>query len=60
MGDAEGDDDTLKWIKRSKKKQKELAEKRLREQEEQEKQVLEEYGERACHTLPLGASLTFP
>ena len=50
----------MKWIKRSKKKQKELAEKRLREQEEQEKQVLEEYGERACHTLPLGASLTFP
>ncbi|KAL1732390.1 SART-1 protein [Schizophyllum commune] len=46
LGDAEGDDDTLKWIKRSKKKQKELAEKRLREQEEQEKQVLEEYGER--------------
>ena len=48
MGDAEGDDDTLKWIKRSKKKEKELAEK-LQEQLALDKEVpQEDYTESAC------------
>ena len=38
LGDAEGDvDDTLKWIKRSKKKEKELAKKRQEELEAMDK-----------------------
>ena len=46
MGDAEGDvDDTLKWIKRSKKKEKELAKKRQQELESMDKVFQEEYTE---------------
>ncbi|KAJ8502715.1 hypothetical protein ONZ45_g11498 [Pleurotus djamor] len=46
LGDADGDDNTLKWIKRSKKKEKELAKKRLEELENMDKQFQEEYSER--------------
>ncbi|KAF9030981.1 SART-1 protein [Hymenopellis radicata] len=47
LGDADGDDDTLKWVKRSKKKEKELARKRLQEQENMDKMFQgEEYSER--------------
>ena len=47
MGDAEGDvDDTLKWIKRSKKKEKELAKKRQEEFERMDQAIQEEYTER--------------
>ncbi|KAG9224672.1 hypothetical protein PTI98_010187 [Pleurotus ostreatus] len=46
LGDADGDDDTLKWIKRSKKKEKELAKKRQEELEDMDKQFQEEYTER--------------
>ncbi|KAJ7170704.1 SART-1 family-domain-containing protein [Mycena crocata] len=37
LGDADGDDDTLKWIKKSKKREKELAKKRLAELESMDK-----------------------
>ena len=46
LGDADGDDDTLKWIKRSKKKERELAKKRQEELEDMDKQFQEEYTER--------------
>ncbi|KAK7691056.1 hypothetical protein QCA50_006159 [Cerrena zonata] len=47
LGDADGDaDDTLKWIKRSKKKEKELAKKRQEELESMDKAFQEEYTER--------------
>lgn len=52
LGDADGDDDTLKWIKRSKKKEKELAKKRQEELEDMDKQFQEEYTERTLHLLP--------
>ena len=49
LGDAEGDvDDTLKWIKRAKKKEKELARKRQEELENMDKVFQEEYTESAC------------
>ncbi|KAJ7650239.1 SART-1 family-domain-containing protein [Roridomyces roridus] len=37
LGDADGDEDTLKWIKKSKKREKELAQKRLAELENMDK-----------------------
>ncbi|KIY71505.1 SART-1 protein [Cylindrobasidium torrendii FP15055 ss-10] len=47
LGDADGDDDTMKWIKRSKKKEKELAQKRAQELENMDKVFQgEEYSER--------------
>lgn len=40
LGDADADtDDTLKWIKRAKKKEKELAKKRQQELEDRDKQL---------------------
>ncbi|KAF4613943.1 hypothetical protein D9613_007570 [Agrocybe pediades] len=47
LGDAEEDvDDTLKWIKRNKKKEKELAKKRQQELENRDKEIQEDYTER--------------
>ncbi|KAJ7475865.1 SART-1 family-domain-containing protein [Mycena latifolia] len=47
LGDAEGDDDTMKWIKKSKKREKELAKKRLAELESMDKVFQgDEYTER--------------
>jgi len=47
LGDAGGDvDNTLKWIKRSKKKEKELAKKRQEEIENRDKASEPEYSER--------------
>ena len=47
LGDAEDDvDDTLKWIKRNKKKEKLLAKKRQLELENRDKELLDEYTER--------------
>ncbi|KAJ7593127.1 SART-1 family-domain-containing protein [Mycena floridula] len=47
LGDADADtDNTLKWIKKSKKKEKELAKKRLEELESMDKMFQEEYTER--------------
>jgi hypothetical protein len=53
LGDAEADvDDTLKWLKRSKKREKELAKKRQQELENMDKMYQEEYSESACSPLP--------
>ena len=50
LGDAEADvDDTLKWIKRSKKKEKELARKRQQELENMDKMIQDEYTESTYH-----------
>lgn len=46
LGDADGVDDTLKWIKRNKRKEKELAQRRQQELESRDKDVLGEYTER--------------
>ncbi|KAG5642574.1 hypothetical protein DXG03_002525 [Asterophora parasitica] len=47
LGDADADtDDTLKWIRRSKKKEKELAKKRQEELENMDKIFQDEYTER--------------
>ncbi|PPQ66563.1 hypothetical protein CVT24_007128 [Panaeolus cyanescens] len=52
LGDAVDDvDDTKKWIKRSKQKEKELALKRQKELETRDKEVLEEYTERDLEGL---------
>lgn len=53
LGDVDGDvDDTMKWIKRSKKKEKELAKKRQQEFEDMDKAIEGEYSERAYpHTV---------
>ena len=46
LGDADADtDDTLKWIKKSKKREKELAKKRQAELESMDKVFQEEYTE---------------
>ena len=62
LGDADGDaDDTLKWIKRSKKKEKELAKKRQEELENMDKVFQgEEYSESESYvSLFRWAVLTF-
>ena len=57
LGDADGDaDDTLKWIKRSKKKEKELAKKRQEELESRDRAFQDEYTE--SEHFP-GLSLSF-
>ena len=59
LGEAEGDvDDTLKWIKRSKKKEKELAKKRQQELENMDKVFQEEYTESAYHSSHGAAHFT--
>jgi U4/U6.U5 tri-snRNP-associated protein 1 len=48
LGDADAEvDDTLAWLKRSKKKEKAMAKKRQQEIENMDKQFLEEYNESA-------------
>ena len=51
MGDVDADtDDTLKWIKKAKKREKELAKKRMEELENLDKHLQgEEYTESMCH-----------
>ncbi|KAH9935252.1 SART-1 protein [Amylocystis lapponica] len=46
LGDAEGDEDTLKWIKKNKKREKELAKKRQEELENMDKVFQDEYTEK--------------
>jgi len=55
LGDADGDaDDALKWVKRSKKKEKELAKKRQEELERMDKVFQgEEYTESTLQILYL-------
>ncbi|KIP05841.1 hypothetical protein PHLGIDRAFT_30731 [Phlebiopsis gigantea 11061_1 CR5-6] len=58
LGDAEGDvDDTLKWIKRSKKKEKELVKKRQQELEEMDKALQDEYTEKDLEGLKVNHDL---
>jgi hypothetical protein len=46
LGDADGDtDDALKWIKKAKKREKELAKKRREEMDNMDKAVQDEYSE---------------
>ena len=59
MGDADEDvDDTLKWIKRAKKKEKELAKKRQEELDAQDKEILADYTERMSSVAAKGPGLT--
>ncbi|KAG6885672.1 hypothetical protein C0993_011436 [Termitomyces sp. T159_Od127] len=52
LGDADGDvDDTLRWIRRSKKKEKELAKRRQEELESMDKVFQDEYTERDLEGL---------
>ena len=54
LGEAEEDvDDTLKWIKRNKKREKELALKRQQELENRDKEIQGEYTEGAFEYLPV-------
>lgn len=49
LGDPDADgDDTLNWIKKSKKREKMLAKKRMQELENMDKQFQEEYTESMC------------
>ena len=58
LGDVDGHvDDTVKWIKRSKKKEKELARKRQEEFESMDKAIQEEYSERTSPGPVLAAFL---
>ena len=45
LGDADEDDDTLKWVKTSRKREKDLAAKRLREMDALDNMYQEEYTE---------------
>jgi U4/U6.U5 tri-snRNP-associated protein 1 len=60
LGEADADvDDTLKWLKRSKKKEKELAKKRQQELESMDKQFQDEYTESTSfESSPSHAQLT--
>jgi U4/U6.U5 tri-snRNP-associated protein 1 len=50
LGDADtAAEDTLSWIKKSKKREKELAKKRQQEQAAQDSQAQEEYTESQCY-----------
>ncbi|KAF7316824.1 hypothetical protein HMN09_00415500 [Mycena chlorophos] len=51
LGDADGDDDTLKWVKKSKKREKELAKKRQEELENMDQMFQAEYTERDLEGL---------
>lgn len=52
LGDPDADDgDTLKWIKKSKKREKELARKRQEELENMDKVFQDEYSERTSPTI---------
>jgi U4/U6.U5 tri-snRNP-associated protein 1 len=62
LGDADADtDDALKWIKKSKKREKELAKKRQAELESMDKVFQEEYTESGFKSyllLPMPLTLT--
>ncbi|KAF7312254.1 hypothetical protein MIND_00238400 [Mycena indigotica] len=51
LGDPEGDEDTLKWVKKSKKREKELAKKRQQELENMDQMFQAEYTERDLEGL---------
>lgn len=56
LGDADDTDNTLKWIKRNKKKEKELAKKRQEELEQMDKAFQAEYTERVFSRFFLSCS----
>ncbi|KAI9439970.1 SART-1 protein [Lactarius indigo] len=59
LGDADADtDDTLKWIKKSKKREKELAKKRQAELESMDKVFQEEYTEKDLEGLKVSHDLS--
>ncbi|KAI0300922.1 SART-1 family-domain-containing protein [Russula brevipes] len=59
LGDADADtDDALKWIKKSKKREKELAKKRQAELESMDKAFQEEYTERDLEGLKVSHDLS--
>ena len=61
LGDAEDDvDDTLKWIKRSKKREKELAKKRQEELDNLDKVLQEEYTESTLRQMLTAVSQANP
>ncbi|KAF7327812.1 hypothetical protein MKEN_00361000 [Mycena kentingensis (nom. inval.)] len=51
LGDADGEEDTLKWVKKSKKREKELAKKRQAELETMDKMFQADYTERDLEGL---------
>jgi hypothetical protein len=52
LGDGDGDtDDALKWIKRAKKREKELAKKRQEEMDNMDKAAQDEYTESELQTF---------
>ena len=52
LGDADGNtDDALKWIKRAKKREKELAKKRQEEMDNMDKAAQDEYTESELQTV---------
>lgn len=55
LGDVDDDtDDTLKWIKKSKKRERMLAKQRLEEMESMDKAFQDEYGERESEIFACG------
>ena len=59
LGDADVDvDNTKAWLKKSKKKERELAAKRLKEIESMDQAVQDEYDESACISTVRGHILT--
>ena len=53
LGDADDDvDDTLNWVKRNKRKEKELASKRRQELENRDRNAVGDYSERECLLSP--------
>jgi hypothetical protein len=51
LGDPEGDEDTLKWIKKAKKREKELAKKREQELDNLDQAFQDEYTERSSYNI---------
>lgn len=57
LGDADGEtDDALKWIKKAKKRERELGKKRQEEMDSIDKAVQDEYSESRSHVFLLGAT----
>lgn len=60
LADPDADvDDAMKWIRKSKKREKELARKRQEELENMDKAFQEEYGESACVVFLLRSSYSY-
>jgi U4/U6.U5 tri-snRNP-associated protein 1 len=53
LGDPDGDEDNLKFIKKLKKREKELAKKRLQELDNMDQEIQQEYSERTFNLISL-------